>query len=150
MAGVKKIMSSQIKALVQKYYDMWNDGDFEKADTFMHTDIKFRGSLGFDIDGVDAFKEYAKMIIQAFPDLYHVPEEVVCEDDKAATYVLYAGTHKGKLFNLEATGERFRYNGAAFFTLDEGKFSKIRVLGDRHTLYEQLGLHGRIDSIVIP
>jgi len=139
-------MTSQIRHLVQKYYDMWNDGDFEKADALMHPDIHFRGALGFDMDGIDEFKSYAREVTHAFPGLYHATEIVVCEGERAAVYVLYTGSQKGKLFDIEPTGKRISYNGATFFTLDGNKFSRIRVLGDRYTLYEQLGLRNWTDS----
>lgn len=139
-------MASQIKKMVQQYYEMWNDGDFEKATAIMQPDIHFHGSLGFNIDGIDAFKEYAGMIIRAFPDLYHATERIVAEEGRAAAYVLYTGLHKGKLYDLEPTGNRIHYNGAAFFTLEDGKFSRIRVLGDRYTLYTQLGLKAGEDK----
>jgi predicted ester cyclase len=133
-------MARKIKELVQQYYAMWNSADFKKANTLLHPDIRFQGSLGFNIDGIEAFREYALEITQAFPNLYHATEIVICEDDIASVYVLYTGTHKGKLYDLEATGNSIRYNGATFFTLEDDKFSKIRVLGDRYTLFEQLGL----------
>jgi len=139
-------MAKKIKELVKAYYTMWNDGDFDKADTLMHSNIKFQGAMGFDMVGVDAFKEYAKQVGEAFPDLYHATEIVISEDERASVYVLYTGVHKGKLYDLEPTGNRIRYNGATFFTLDDDKFSKIRVLGDRYRLFEQLGIFSLEDS----
>ncbi len=134
------MLEISIKELVKSYYEMWNDGSFEKAPTLMHEDIQFRSSLGINIEGVDGFQKYAKEITTAFPDLYHAVEIMIAEGNRASVYVMYTGVHKGKLFDIEPTKNRIRYNGATFFTLDGGKFSKIRVLSDRYALYEQLGL----------
>ncbi len=133
-------MPTQIKKMVQSYYDMWNEGDFSKAESLMHPDIHFHGMLGFTMEGIDAFKEYAKDLTTAFPGLYHAAERVIAEENRAAAYVLYTGEHKGKLYELEPTDGYIHFNGAAFFTLEDGKFSRIRVLGDRYTLLRQLGV----------
>ncbi len=133
-------MSAKIKKMVQSYYDMWNEGDFSKAESFIHSDVHFQGMLGFSMEGIEAFKEYAKSITTAFPGLYHATERVIAEENRAAAYVLYTGEHKGKLYDLEPTDGHIHFNGAAFFTVEDGKFSRIRVLGDRYTLLRQLGV----------
>ncbi len=133
-------VATNIKELVRSYYEMWNEGDFKKADKLMHDDIQFLSSLGDSMEGLEAFKSYAAFIMEAFPDLYHAVEILISEGNRASAYVMYTGVHKGKLFNIEPTKKRIRYNGATFFTIDEGKIAKIRVLGDRYTLYRQLGV----------
>lgn len=126
------------KALVSKYYDMWNSYDFTKADTILSDELRFRGSLGIDTVGIDEFKEYAKTILNAFPNLYHATEIVVSEGPQAAVYVTYSATHKGKLFEYEPTNNRINYSGASFFTIKDEKITDIKVLGDRYSLYNQI------------
>jgi len=126
------------KQLVNEYYEMWNTRDFEKADSILDPDIRFRGSLDIVANGLDGFKEYAQMIITAFPNLYHATEMKVHENNLAAVYVTYSGTHEGKLLGYEATGNRISYSGAAFFHFKNEKISNINVLGDLNALHKQL------------
>lgn len=126
------------KELVRQYYDMWNDQDFSKANVLLDRDIRFRGSLDITANGIEGFKEYAQMITKAFPNLYHAVEIVVHEDNLAAVYVTYTGTHEGPVFNYAPTGKRICYSGASFFQFRDGKIASINVLGDLNSLHMQL------------
>jgi predicted ester cyclase len=132
-------MAKQIKQLIEEYYDViWNEKKLSEANKFLHSTITFRGSLGMRVEGINGFCDYAKMLFGAFPNLYHVIEDVVVEGDKAAVRVVYTGTHTGKLFGFEPTGNRIRYSGASFFKFENDKIIDIWVLGDLNALYGQL------------
>jgi len=126
------------KELVRAYYDMWNSKDFSRADSLLDADIRFRGSLDITANGIEGFKEYAHMLIQAFPNLYHAIEITVHEDALAAVYVTYTATHEGPLFDYAPTGRRICYSGASFFQFKQGKIASINVLGDLNALHRQL------------
>ena len=132
-------MAKQIRQLIEEYYEvLWNDKKLECANQFLHSTINFRGSLGMRVEGINGFCDYAKMLFGAFPNLYHVIEDVVIEGDKAAARVVYTGTHSGKLFGFEPTGNRIRYSGACFFKFENDKIIDASVLGDLNALYGQL------------
>lgn len=126
------------KELIQAYYAMWNDKDFDKAERLLDKDIRFRGSLDIVANGIEGFKEYAAMLMKAFPNLYHAVEMAVHENDMAATYVTYTGTHEGPVFHYQPTGNRIHYSGASFFQFRNGKIVAINVLGDLNSLHKQL------------
>jgi predicted ester cyclase len=132
-------MARTNKQLINDYYEMWNTADFDQAASLLSPQIRFRGSLGITTEGIDGFVAYAKMILHAFPNLYHAAEIVVSEGEQAAVYVSYTGTHRGKLFDFEPTQNRISYSGASFFRFKDGKITDIKVLGDLHTLYGQIG-----------
>ncbi len=127
------------RELVTKYYDMWNQHNFERADTLLDEDIRFRGSLDITANGLEGFKDYAQMLTTAFVNLYHAIEMSVFENNMAAVYVTYTGRHEGKLLDYEPTGNRFRYSGAVFFHFRNDKIYSINVLGDLNALYKQIG-----------
>ena len=126
------------KELIRAYYDMWNDQDFTKAETLLDPDVRFRGSLDITANGIEGFKEYAQMLFNAFPNLYHAVEIMVQENNLGAVYVTYTGTHKGPVFDYEPTGRRICYSGASFFQFKNGKITSINVLGDLNSLHKQL------------
>ena len=86
--------------------------------------LNFIGSLGMRVDCINGFCDYAKMLFSAFPNLYHVIEDIVIEGDKAAVRLVYTATHTGKLFGFEPTGNRIRYSGACFFKFENEKPQK--------------------------
>jgi len=115
-----------------------NEKDFSKAGALLDPDIRFRGSLGIEANGLDGFKEYADMLTKAFPTLYHAVEITVIENDKAAAYVTYTGKHEGGIFGYKPTGRRISYSGASFFRFRNGKIASVNVLGDLNALHAQL------------
>ncbi|WP_345993513.1 ester cyclase [Sulfurimonas sp. HSL-1716] len=127
------------KQLVSEYYAMWNSHDFTKADLLLDGDVRFRGSLDIVANGIDGFKDYAKMLFEAFPNLYHAVEILISEGNVASAYVTYSGKHEGKLLDYEPTKKRISYSGASFFHFKNGKIASINVLGDLNSLYKQIG-----------
>jgi predicted ester cyclase len=63
---------------------------------------------------------------------------LVVEGDTAAARLSYSGTHSGPLLGVPATGRRFEYAGAAFFTVEDGWLASAWVLGDLEGLRAQL------------
>ncbi|MCW8837459.1 MAG: ester cyclase [Thiovulaceae bacterium] len=126
------------KELISRYYQMWNEKDFTLADKLCDKDIRFRGSLDITANGIDGFKEYAEMLINAFPNLYHAVEMSVFDGDVVATYVTYSAKHEGQLLEYSPTHKRISYSGASFFQIKDGKIVSINVLGDLNSLHKQL------------
>lgn len=126
------------RTLLERYYAMWNSQDFSQAETLMDPDIRFRGSLGIEANGLEGFKDYAALLMAAFPSLYHAVEITVVENDRAAAYVTYTGKHEGEIFGFAPTGKRICYSGASFFHFRNGKIASVNVLGDLNALHEQL------------
>lgn len=126
------------KQLISEYYSMWNSRDFSKAEKLLDPDVRFRGSLDIVANGIDGFKEYAAMLLEAFPNLYHAVEIVIVEGNLGSAYVTYSGTHAGKLLKFEPTLKRISYTGASFFHFKNGKIASINVLGDLNSLYKQI------------
>ncbi len=127
------------KQIVESYYEnLWNKKDKSYINKLLDDNIVFRGSLNVATKGKVEFEEYFDMITTAIPNLYHGIEMLVCQNNTVAARAVYNGTHKGKLFDFEATNNRIRYNGASFFTIENGKIVDIWVLGDLNSLYKQL------------
>jgi len=127
------------RAVIEKYYQQfWNNKKIALAEELFTTDLIFRGSLGIETNGIEAFIDYVNMLHATFENLYHAVEDIISEDQKSAARVVYNGIHIGKLFDIEPTNKRIRYAGSSFFNFDEGKISKLWVLGDLNTLFNQI------------
>jgi steroid delta-isomerase-like uncharacterized protein len=125
--------------LLQRYYEkMWNAWNFDLADELLTDDFRFRGSFGVEIRGVDAFKEYMRLVQSAFPDFHNRIEHTVSTPGQVVARLTYTGTHKGSFLGIPATGRRVTYPGIAIFERRGSRFSKGYVVGDRLLLMEAI------------
>jgi steroid delta-isomerase-like uncharacterized protein len=130
----------QNKQLVRRFFDeMWNPWDFAKADELLDENIVFRGTLGSELKGRDAFRAYMRKVQSAFPDFHNAIVQLTAEDDRVVARTMYRGTHRGEIFGVAPTGKEISYAGAAFFRMAGGKIIHGWVLGDLLPLLRQLG-----------
>lgn len=130
------------KALIQRYYhEMWNAWNFAAADELLAADISFRGSLGAEMRGRAAFRDYMRQVQAAFPDFHNAIEQMIEEGDHIVVRLMYTGTHRGPIFGVPPTGKRISYAGAAFFRIAQNQIAQGWVLGDIMALFSQIGVH---------
>jgi len=129
-----------VERLVRRFYhDLWNRWDDEGVEELLHEDFTFRGSLGTETRGRDEWRSYRDAVRAGSSDFHNEILDLVADGDRAAAKLRYTGSHTGPLAGLPATGRRFSYAGAAFFTGDARQLTSAWVLGDLTALREQLG-----------
>ena len=121
------------------YHELWNRWDLAAADEILSEDILFRGSLGSTLEGRESFKGYVETVRADFPDWHNRIDEMISCGDRVVTRMTWSGTHKGKLQEVEPTGERVEYVGAAIFRLKDGRIEEGWVVGDTQELWRALG-----------
>ena len=127
------------EALVRSFYDdLWNRWDDALVPAVLSPTFEFRGSLGTVSIGRDGWLDYRQVVRSGSADFHNQLVTLVCEGDRAAARLIFSGTHTGPLLGLPATGRRFEYAGAAFFTAADGLLSSAWVLGDLEGLRRQL------------
>jgi len=130
----------QNKELICRFFEeMWNPWNFAKADELLAPDITFRGTLGTELKGRGAFRDYMRKVQAAFPDFHNSIVQMTAEDDRVVARTFYTGTHCGEIFGVAPTGKKIGYSGAAFFRIAEGKVIEGWVLGDLLSVVRQLG-----------
>ena len=128
-----------IETLVRSFYDdLWNRWDDAPVPTVLSETFEFRGSLGMVSIGREGWLHYREVVRAGASDFHNEVLTLVCEGDRAAARLRYTGTHTGSLLGLPATGRRFEYAGAAFFTARGGVLASAWVLGDLDGLRAQL------------
>lgn len=120
------------------YNELWNRWDDAAVDEVLAEDFEFRGSLGESVRGRDGWRRYRDMIRRGSRDFHNEILDVIASGNRAAVRLNYTGTHTGTLLDLEATGRRFSYAGAAFFTSSGSTLTVAWVLGDLAALTPQL------------
>ena len=133
------LIMSGVDDLVRSFYDdLWNAWDDTLVPAVLSETFEFRGSLGTTSTGRDGWLDYRDVVRSGSADFHNELVTLVCDGDRAAARLLYSGTHTGKLLGVRATGRRFEYAGAAFFTAAQGRLTSAWVLGDLEGLRSQL------------
>jgi steroid delta-isomerase-like uncharacterized protein len=125
--------------LVRRFYEeLWNRWDLAEADEILAPDLRFRGTLGTTLVGVEAFRGYVERVRAAFPDWHNHLEELIDAGETIVARLTFSGTHRGELLGVAATGARVEYAGIAIFRLEGGRIAEAWVVGDTQELWRAL------------
>jgi steroid delta-isomerase-like uncharacterized protein len=129
------------RAVIRRFYEeLWNSWDLSVADEIVAPDVRFRGSLGTSLTGIDAFKRYVERILTAFPDWHNRIDELIAEGETVVARMTWSGTHRGDLLGVAPTGRHVTYVGAAIFRLEDARIQVAWVVGDTQELWRALGV----------
>ena len=127
------------KAIVRRFYDeIWNAGQQAAMTEILEPEFRFRGSLGVETRGRNAFWAYAQTLRGGLKDYHCHIDDMIEEGDKIFARMTFSGRHVGELLGVEPTGESVAWVGCALFTLSGGKVAELWVLGDLDGLKAQL------------
>ncbi len=132
-------MSEQNKTLVRRIVeDYWSKknpslaGELFAANCSLHTpDGDLQGMKGVTL----LYDAYAT----AFPDFRITIDDTVAESDRVAIRHTFAGTHKGPLGGVAASGNRATVSGMMMFRVAGGKVAEARLTWDTLRLQQQIG-----------
>jgi len=124
--------------ILQYYNEMWNKWNFQLADELLAPDFVFRGSLGKEVRGREAFKDYMHAVRNAFSDFHNKIESIFRRETDLIARLMYTGTHDGTLLGIAPTNRRIAYPGIAIFRTNGHWFLEGYVVGDRLTLFEHI------------
>ena len=131
--------AEQMRRLVHRFYErLWNTNDDDAVESTLTADFIFRGSLGEQAEGRDAWRAYRDLLRAGAADYMTDIIDLVCEPERAAARVRCSGRHTGELLGIPATGRAFSYEVAAFFRASDGLLAVAWVLGDLDGLRAQL------------
>jgi predicted ester cyclase len=131
------IMSTPI--LVTAFYErIWNAGDLGAASELLIEDFSFRGSLGAELRGREAFKEYVRSVRGALASYRCEILTCVSEGERAFAKLRFSGLHVAPFRGYQATGLPVQWLGAALFRFEGLAIAELWVLGDLAGLDEVL------------
>ncbi len=129
-----------IADLVRRFYrDVWNSHDRAAMAELLTEDFRFRGSLGPENVGLEAFAAYVDSVHESLGEYRCEIEELVSEGDRSFARMTFSGIHRGRFLGHPPTGRKVSWAGAALFQESAGKLARLWVLGDLDGLREQLG-----------
>lgn len=128
------------KALVRRYQEAYNANRLDALDAILAPDLISHNML----PGVPAGLQGAKLVHQglqaAFPDQHTTVEDLVAEGDRVVMRFTVAGTHKGPLMGMPATGKGYSVPGISIFRIANGRIAEHWGVFDQMSVMQQLGL----------
>jgi len=120
-----------VPPLVRHFYErIWEQGNLDAVSQLVAKDFVFRGSLGSEVRGRDAFLEYVRGIRAAVGDYRAEILACVTEELFAFAKMRFGGRHVGQLRGCAPTGKPVAWLAAALFRFEEGVIVELWVLGD--------------------
>lgn len=125
--------------LVEQFYErIWNAGDISATATILAENFAFRGSLGTDLQGIDAFIGYVNSVRTALAEYNCEILDCVSEGAHAFARMRFSGRHAAVFRGYGPTNQTVSWAGAALFTFDLHRIIGLWVLGDLAALDAQL------------
>jgi predicted ester cyclase len=133
------MMSATAPDLVRAFYDrIWDHGELTAADEILDEGFVFRGSLGAELRGRDAFLGYVRSVRSALAEYRCEILECVSERDRAFAKMRFGGLQVGLFRGFAPTGKPVQWLGAALFRFERDRIAELWVLGDLAGLDELL------------
>lgn len=139
MSAAKHVVEN--KELVARFIEaVWNGEDLDAIEDLAAADLVVHG-LGAGVDRTrDEFAAFHGGLLDAVPDLEHVVEDVVAEEDQVVAYVTIRGTPERQYGALAPTGESFESVGFQKYRIEDGTIAEVWVLPNAMGMLRQLGI----------
>lgn len=83
-------------------------------------------------------KQLAASFYAAFPDLNHIIEDTIADEEKAAVRYVLQGTHEADFLGVKPTGKRITAEGISILMVKDGKVTESRGVVDMLGIMQQL------------
>ena len=127
------------KAVVQRYFDAFVDGDLDALDDVLAPDVVDHTADDGQAAGVEGFKEFTRAWKSAFPDLEVEIHERVAEADLVVTRWTGRATHLGPYHGIPPTCKRVALEAVSIERLRDGLVTDEWFISDSLALLRQLG-----------
>ena len=128
--AIEQAFMSTPKLVEDFYQRIWNDGNLDAAPELLTPEFSFRGSLGNEMQGWEAFKNYVHTVHAALADYRCEILSCVAEGNMAFAKMCFSGRHMGAFRGYEPTGKHVQWLGTALFRFEDSLIAELWVLGD--------------------
>ena len=120
--------------------EVWNHQNLDAVDGFIAADfVQHDPQIANGVRGIEAYKQFVRYYLAAFPDLHFTVENQLSEGSTVATRWTVTGTHSGDLSGIPATGRPISLTGITCSRLVDGKFVESWSNWDALGMLQQLG-----------
>lgn len=142
-------MSQENAALGCQWFEqVWNQQRLEAIDELADPACQAHGHAPDDeVIGLARFKEFARSVIEAFPDVNIQVEETISEGDRCVLRWVGRMTHRGEFMGIPATGKHLVVRGISILRFAGGKIVEAWDNWDQLGLLTKLGALPQVDVI---
>jgi steroid delta-isomerase-like uncharacterized protein len=126
--------------------EVWNQRNVDAADELISSDCVVHDPNSVH-KGLDAYKQFVREYLSAFPDLHFTIEDQISDEHGVATRWTCTGTHQGDLQGIPATGRRVTVSGILLSKVKDGKFVESWSSWDTMSLLQQLGVMSSRETV---
>jgi steroid delta-isomerase-like uncharacterized protein len=130
--------SKELKPIVDKYEEIWNNGNLDDLDAIMDSDYVFHANKLPEVNGLDNRKKGISSLRNAYPDLKLMVEDEFFSENAVAARWHITGTNTG-VGEMPPTGKSVDWWGIAILHFADGKIKEEWTAFDNQSLMEQLG-----------
>lgn len=124
------------KAIVRRYFDMFNSGHLEQLHEILAQDYGDR--LEGQSAGIDVIRSYLEGLKASFPDFTWTIEQIIAEGDRVAVMNRVTGTHLHDFGNMKASGNKVDFKAFQIYRIANGKLAEHWKVADFTKFEEQL------------
>lgn len=125
--------------LVRTAREAFNAGDLDACLELVTPDlIQHLAELPEPRHGRELWREGAKVIRRAFPDLRAEIEDIVAAGDRVALRLTIHGTHDGEFLGIPPSGRHVSYVSHEFYRVENGLVAEEWICSDTATLFRQI------------
>lgn len=118
-----------IRSVIQRYLDAYNNFDISGMMSVMHPDIEFKNVSGGEVNatasGVNEFRKLAEQSRDLFSSRKQTMMKFQLKDIQAFIEVAYEGVLVSDIPNGMKAGDTLRLNGRSELTFRDGKIYRI-------------------------
>src|SRR5262245_65979709 len=118
--------------IVEAFYErIWNAGDLAAVSELLNEDFSFRGSLGAELQGREAFKDYVRSVRGALANYRCEILACVSEGEQGFAKMRFSGLHVASLRGYLATGLQVQSLGASLLSFERQVIAARSGVGGR-------------------
>ena len=130
----------EMKALADKYLELWNEGNLSLCDEILSPEIvRHTVDIYEDIIGIEAFKEHVTLQWTTFSDFNVTLDELIIKGDNMVGRWTVTGTNTGPYGELPPTGKKVKFSGVEVSHIVDGKVVEHWVYYNQAAVFTQLG-----------
>jgi steroid delta-isomerase-like uncharacterized protein len=130
--------SKELKPIVDKYIEAWNNGNFDSFNAIFDANYVHHENQSPEIKGIEGIEKLISGFRTAYPDGKLVLEEEVYSENKGVGRWVYTGTNTGP-GEMPPTGKPVSIWGVSILHFANGKITEEWASFDTQSLMKQLG-----------
>jgi predicted ester cyclase len=113
-------------AIRRLFEEVWNERKLDAVSEVLVADYAARE------------RNWAELVLAAFPDTHFAIEDMLAEGDRVATRVTWRATHEGEFAGIAPTGRQIEMSAMFIHRMGDGKAIESWGFGDAIGIFDQI------------